>query len=57
MKNYYVKQAEKLVKMNVYDAKSFLRLARRFNGRDEADKIVAEISGVLGGVRWAYTRN
>jgi len=43
MKNYYQKQANKLLKMNIEEAENKIKLIRKFNGCEEADKIIEEV--------------
>lgn len=47
MKNYYKNKARKLLKLDEKQATMHLNLIRRFNGDEEADKIIAEICSVM----------
>lgn len=50
MKSYYKNKARKLLKLNEEQATMHLNLIRKFNGDEEADKIISEISSVMAEV-------
>lgn len=50
-KEHYKKYAEQILQMPHKEAEKTLNCFRRHNGDEETDKIIAEFSGVLGGVK------